>query len=128
MENFNRSKPVYARFSFTFNGEQYEPGDKFEAPAHIVQRMWFARKLTHVGQTDEVKTDEVKTDEVKDESPKTTDVAPAEKAVSLDHTGAGWYNILMHGAVMNPEKIKGKQKAIDWAVENLGVTEDEFSV
>ena len=108
MENFNRTKPVFARFPFTFNGEQYEPGDKFEAPAHIIQRMWFARKLTHVGQSDEVKADEV-------------------KAVTLDHTGAGWYNILMHGAVMNEEKIKGKQNAIEWAVENLGVTADDIS-
>lgn len=119
MENFNRSKPVFARFPFTFNGEEYAPGDKFEAAPHIIQRMWFARKLTHING-------------VKDEPQKTTDVNPGadedQKAVTLDHTGAGWYNILMHGAVMNPEKIKGKQKAIEWAVENLGVNEDEFTV
>lgn len=116
MENFNRFKPVFARFPFMFNGEKYEPGDLFEAQPHIVQRMWFARKLTHVG-------------EVKDESPKTVDTTPAAdevSAVSLEHTGAGWYNVLMHGAVMNPEKIKGKQKAVDWAVETLGVTADDI--
>ncbi len=114
MENFNRSKPVYARFPFTFNGEQYAPGDLFEAAPHIVQRMWFARKLTHVNG-------------VKDEQQEKTAADEDQKAVSLDHTGAGWYNILMHGAVMNPEKIKGKPKAIDWAVENLGVTEDDIA-
>lgn len=105
---FNKSKPVYARVLFTFAGEQYEPGDLFEAAPHIVQRMWFARRLTH-GIEVKTQTDEVST-------------------VTLDHKGAGWYDVLMHGAVMNPEKIKGKQKAIDWAVENLGVSADEFSV
>ena len=127
---FNKSKPVYARVVFTFAGEQYEPGDLFEAAPHVVQRMWFARRLTHVGQTDEVKTDEVKTDEVKTDEVKTDEVKTDEvktdevSAVTLGHKGAGWYDVLMHGAVMNPEKIKGKQKAIDWAVENLGVTAD----
>ncbi len=124
MENFNRFKPVFARFPFMFNGEKYEPGDLFEAQPHIVQRMWFARKLTHIGEvtTDEVTTDEVTTDEVTTDEVTTDEVS----AVSLEHTGAGWYNVLMHGAVINPEKIKGKQRAVDWAVETLGVTAEDI--
>lgn len=107
MENFNRFNPVFARTKFTFAGEVYQPGDAFEAQPHIVQRMWFARKLTHV------KTDELKTD---------------DPIVTLDHKGAGWYEVLMHGAVVSTEKIKGKQNAIDWAVNTLGVNADDIGV
>lgn len=107
MENFNRFNPVFARTAFTFAGEDYHPGDAFEAQPHIIQRMWFARKLTHV------KTDDLKTDDL---------------IVTLDHKGAGWYEVLMHGAVVSTEKIKGKQNAIDWAVNTLGVNADDIGV
>lgn len=110
MENFNRFNPVFARTKFTFAGEDYHPGDAFEAQPHIVQRMWFARKLTHV-----------KTDDVKPDGPK-----PDDPIVTLDHKGAGWYEVLMHGAVVSTEKIKGKQNAIDWAVNTLGVNADDI--
>lgn len=112
MENFNRFNPVFARTAFTFAGEDYHPGDAFEAPPHIVQRMWFARKLTHV-KTDDLKIDDLKT---------------GDPIVTLDHKGAGWYEVLMHGAVVSTEKIKGKQNAIDWAVNTLGVNANDIGV
>lgn len=104
MSTFFRNKHVFARVAFTYAGVEYQPGDEFKAPAHKVQQMWFARKLTHDGGVDD---------------------APL---VTLEHKGAGWYNVLMSGAQMNTDKIKGKDAAIEWAVTNLGVTEDVISV
>lgn len=104
MSTFFRNKPVFARVAFTYAGVDYQPGDEFKAPPHKVQQMWFARKLTHDGAVDD---------------------APL---VTLEHKGAGWYNVLMSGAQMNTDKIKGKDAAIEWAVTNLGVTEDVISV
>lgn len=104
MSNFFHTRPVFARVSFTYNGVHYLPGDAFSAPKHKVQQLWFARKLTHDGGVDD---------------------APL---VTLEHKGAGWYNVLMSGAQMNTDKIKGKDAAIEWAVTNLGVTEDVISV
>lgn len=106
MSTFFRNKPVFARVAFTYAGVEYQPGDEFKAPAHKVQQMWFARKLTH-------------------NAPAVVDDAPL---VTLEHKGAGWYNVLMSGAQMNTDKIKGKDAAIEWAVTNLGVTEDVISV
>lgn len=105
MSTFFRNKPVFARVAFTHAGVDYQPGDEFKAPAHKVQQMWFARKLMH-------------------DAP-VVDDAPL---VTLEHKGAGWYNVLMSGAQMNTDKIKGKDAAIEWAVTNLGVTEDVISV
>ncbi len=104
MSTFFRNKPVFARVAFTYAGVEYQPGDEFKAPAHKVQQMWFARKLTHDGGVDDA------------------------TLVTLEHKGAGWYNVLMSGAQMNTDKIKGKDAAIEWAVTNLGVTEDVISV
>lgn len=104
MSTFFRNKPVFARVAFTYAGIEYQPGDEFKAPANKVQQMWFARKLTH--------------DVAVDDAP----------LVTLEHKGAGWYNVLMSGAQMNTDKIKGKDAAIEWAVTNLGVTEDVISV
>lgn len=105
MSTFFRNKPVFARVAFTYAGVEYQPGDEFKAQAHKVQQMWFARKLTHDAP-------------VVDDTP----------LVTLEHKGAGWYNVLMSGAQMNTDKIKGKDAAIEWAVTNLGVTEDVISV
>jgi hypothetical protein len=105
MSTFFRNKSVFARVAFTYAGVEYQPGDEFKAPAHKVQQMWFARKLTHYAP-------------VVDDAP----------LVTLEHKGAGWYNVLMSGAQMNTDKIKGKDAAIEWAVTNLGVTEDVISV
>lgn len=105
MSTFFRNKPVFARVAFTYAGVEYQPGDEFKAPAHKVQQMWFARKLTH-------------------DAP-VVDDAPL---VTLEHKGAGWYNVLMSGAQMNTDKIKGKDAAIEWTVTNLGVSEDVISV
>lgn len=110
MSTFFRNKPVFARVAFTYAGVEYQPGDEFKAPAHKVQQMWFARKLTHDGVAAVV------------------DDAPVLPTVTLEHKGAGWYNVLMSGAQMNTDKIKGKDAAIEWAVTNLGVTEDVISV
>lgn len=104
MSTFFRNKPVFSRVAFTYAGVDYQPGDEFKAPAHKVHQMWFARKLMHDGVVDD---------------------APL---VTLEHKGAGWYNVLMSGAQMNTDKIKGKDAAIEWAVTNLGVTEDVISV
>lgn len=98
MENYYRGKDVYVRFAFVYAGKQYQPGDPFIAPRHKIEQLWFARKLTHVG------------------AQATTTVA------TLEHLGAGWYNVLLSGTVVNPEKIKSKQAAIEWAATNLGVT------
>jgi len=114
MSTFFRNKPVFARVAFTYAGVEYQPGDEFKAPAHKVQQMWFARKLTH-GM------------EAKTESQKKSDADDAP-LVTLEHKGAGWYNVLMSGAQMNTDKIKGKDAAIEWAVTNLGVTVDAIEV
>lgn len=106
MSNFFHTKPVFARVSFTYNGVHYLPGDLFSAPKHKVQQLWFARKLTHDGVA-------------------AVDDAPL---VTLEHKGAGWYNVLMSGAQMNTEKIKGKEAAMLWAMANLGVTVDAIEV
>lgn len=113
MSTFFRNKPVFARVAFTYAGVEYQPGDEFKAPAHKVQQMWFARKLTHDGVAATV-----------DDAPAADD-APL---VTLEHKGAGWYNVLMSGAQMNTDKIKGKDAAIEWAVTNLGVTVDAIEV
>ena len=107
MSTFFRNKPVFARVAFTYAGVEYQPGDEFKAPAHKVQQMWFARKLTHDGVV-----------AVVDDAP----------LVTLEHKVAGWYNVLMSGAQMNTDKIKGKDAAIEWAVTNLGVTVDAIEV
>lgn len=113
MSTFFRNKPVFARVAFTYAGVEYHPGDEFKAPTHKVQQMWFARKLTHDGVAAAV-----------DDAPVVDDLP----TVTLEHKGAGWYNVLMSGAQMNTDKIKGKDAAIEWAVTNLGVTEDVISV
>lgn len=115
MSTFFRNKPVFARVAFTYAGVEYQPGDEFKAPAHKVQQMWFARKLTHTQPEVSEPTTE----------PEQTVQSPV---VTLEHKGAGWYNVLMSGAQMNTDKIKGKDAAIEWAVTNLGVTEDVISV
>lgn len=106
MSTFFRDKPVFARVAFTYAGVDYQPGDAFTAPKHKVQQMWFARKLTH----------------------KQPDVETMPPVVTLEHVGAGWYNVQMAGATVNPEKIKSRPAAIDWAVTNLGVTVDQIGV
>lgn len=111
MSTFFRDKPVFARVAFTYAGVDYQPGDLFTAPAHKIQQMWFARKLTH------------KKPEVSE--PVVETVPPV---VTLEHVGAGWYNIQMAGATVNPEKIKSRPAAIDWAVTNLGVTVEQIGV
>lgn len=110
MSTFFRNKPVFARVAFIYAGVEYQPGDEFKAPAHKVQQMWFARKLTHDGVAPII------------------DNAPVVPTVTLEHKGAGWYNVLMSGAQMNTDKIKGKDAAIEWAVTNLGVTVDAIEV
>jgi len=105
IEKFYKDKPVYARTHFTYNGTEYAPGDKFEQSDYHTRRMWVAYRLTH----------------------KTTEQR-ISSGVQIENMGAGWYNIEIAGVTMNPEKIRGKDAAIEWAVENLGVSKDEFIV
>lgn len=44
---------------------------------------------------------------------------PPATAAKLDHTGAGWYNIVVDGlGAVNDAKIKGREAALQWAAEN----------
>jgi len=102
MSLFFKNKPVFAKVPFVFAGKQYEPGDSFEALPHLIDRMWFARKLTHDG----VKT-----------------VTPI---VSIVAAGKGLYHVHLSGAQMTGDAVKGKAAAKQWAIDNLGVTDDQI--
>jgi len=103
MSLFFRNKPVFAKVPFVYAGVKYEIGDVFEAPHHKIEQLWFARKLTHEGVS-----------------------KVASPNVTLESAGKGFYHVLLTGAQMTMEPIKGKQAAKQWAVDNLGVTDDQI--
>lgn len=56
-----------------------------------------------------------------EQAPVAVEVAEADtdtSGVTYEHTGAGWYNVLVDGIQANDAKIKGREAAEEWAKEN----------
>ena len=132
-ENLDYSKPLYALQAFTYNGKTYAPGEPFPwqrlaLGKHIVARLWNGRKIRHTlpetlatqlpTDPPPVKTQEAVTPAAT-QLPTTPPPPQSATIAALEHTGAGWYNIVVDGlGAVNDAKIKGRDAARKWAAEN----------
>lgn len=121
-ENLDYSKPLYALQEFTFNGKRYAKGDEFPwqrlaTSKHKVAQMWNGRKIRHTLQGD-AQLAPAATQLPKDPPPVKPLDTPTVTA-TLEHTGAGWFNVVVEGlGAVNDAKIKGREAALQWATEN----------
>lgn len=111
-------KPLFALSAFTYNGKRYQPGEPFNwrtvaCSVRDVAALHNARRVRHT-----------LPDSVKPASQLPTDPPPKREppaqvqAATLEHTGAGWYNVVVDGlGPINESKLKGKESAAEWAAE-----------
>lgn len=113
---FDTSSDLVFAKDTKYMGQEYKAGDSIpdEMTTSMRQRLLGARKLVVASDAKPVVVDEKKPQE---QLPKT-------QAYELEHTGGGYYNVLVGGVALNgEEKIQGKDNAEEWAKKTLGITE-----